>query len=113
MAKQKTKSINDLYNQFIRIQSLAQEGLAQGRYNSRQYDTRKETASRLEAKYAHNISQTPSYQNTVKRMDKANAHLTGMSLIEADKPYIEKNDARQYSRSTYMGGVRRASGGKG
>lgn len=113
MARQRTKSIADIRSQFYRIQSLAQEGLAQGRYNSRQYETRKETASRLEAKYARNISQTPSYQNTVKRMNRANANLTGLAFIEADKPYVKQNETRQYSRSTYMGGVRRASGGKG
>lgn len=113
MAKQKTKSIADIRSQFYRIQNLAQEGLAQGRYNSRQYDTRKETASRVMGRYSANIANSPSYQNTVRRMNRANANLTGMALINADRQFVRQNYNRQYSRSTYMGGMKRASGSKG
>ena len=113
MARQRTKSIADIRSQIYRIQNMATEGLRNGRYNTQQFDARRETASRAMERYSANIANSPSYQNTVRRMNRANANLTGMALINADRQFVRQNYNRQYSRSAYMGGIKRAGGSKG
>lgn len=109
MAKGRTKSISDLANQEFRIRER-NEALADAKkISSEEFRNRAQRVMGITERYAKNIQNSPSYKKAYEAML---AQAKGKPIGEQDALY-ERTLEKQYSRSTYMGGVRRASGTKG
>lgn len=109
MAKERTKSINDLAAQEFRIRER-NEALADAKKISREeFRNRAQRVMGITEKYAKNIQNSPSYKKAYEAML---TQARGKPVRVQDALY-ERTLEKQYSRSTYMGGVKRASGSKG
>lgn len=114
MAKQRTKSANQIYEQYKRAYNTAKELRQSGKISEETFNARTERIMRVGDRYLANIQNTPSYKRTKNaffRRDHAKETLRdGLRAMARD---IKKAQTRQYAQSTYMGGVKRASGSKG
>ena len=114
MAKQRTKSAEQIYNQYQRAYNTATALRDSGKISEETFRTRTERIARTGDRYLRNIESTPSYQKTKNAFfNRNNASGDYSERLRAMARDIQKASTRQYSRSTYMGGVRRASGSKG
>lgn len=115
MAKQKAKSIRDIRSQELRIRNKNAEFVGSKKISSQEYINRLNRVNGIARTYEQNIQNTPSYKRTDAKISNiiANKEGSGYNRMDAIERFDERNQNRKYSRSTYMGGVKRASGSKG
>lgn len=104
MAEQRRKSLADIRRQYARITETY--------YNRGDFGGLDRVRGIVD-RYQDNILNTKADRRYVQKQEEAMNTLHGYALMDRmDALYAQRRN-RQYSRSTYMGGVRRASGGKG